>query len=166
VLAYIFPAQYDWVSTRAIAQADDDAPTNAKDDPRTIEAGTPAAASHLTTSTEKVLDARKGSAATTIVVPTGEDQGEKDLRHAKEQTTATVTPAAGDSMGPTSPESDDGDDEDEKEPDRAELQRVFVRASWISGIMALIITIVSDPGPATPAPPAAQPITAGSVLVK
>lgn len=149
VLAYLFPAQYDWVSTRAIAQADDDAPTNAKDDPRTIEAGTPVSSSHAATSTEneKVLDARKGSAATTIVVPTGEGEGETDIRHGKEQTTATVTPTAADSMASPSPESDDADDDDEKEPDRAELQRVFVRASWISGIMALIITIVSDPVP-------------------
>jgi hypothetical protein len=100
-----------------------------------------------------VLDARKGSAATTIVATRegegeGEGEAEKDLGHAKEGgTKATVTPANGHSMSPTSPESDDGDDDDshEKEPDRAELQRVFVRASWISGIMALIITIVSDP---------------------
>ena len=98
------PDDYDWGSTRAIAQAD--------------AGNTPSDATDIIRSSEIVRSSPSSS-----VKAGSPDEKDDDARV---RVSATQ------------------DDEIETEPelDREELQRVFVKAGWISGTLALIITIV------------------------
>lgn len=113
-LALLFPADYDWVGTRAIkTMADEEPPT---------PVGT------------KLADEEDASAPTAVI---GEDEKQRHMD--KDGTRVQINiDAAPELDGEGVVVADDND----QYLDRAELQRVFVRASIISGTLALIITFV------------------------
>ncbi|WWD21775.1 hypothetical protein CI109_106262 [Kwoniella shandongensis] len=128
ILAYFFPGTNDWTATRAIHQADDNASTNAKG---------PAETAHVET----------GDAITPspIQAPIGNEKNPAqsgELAEKRDVTTVTTIGVANRSPFESDDDEYGSDNGTKKELDQEMLQKVFKRASIISGTVSLIITII------------------------
>ncbi|WRT64468.1 uncharacterized protein IL334_001400 [Kwoniella shivajii] len=122
ILAYFFPGTNDWTATRAIHQADDNASSDTK--------GAPTSA--------PVKDYADVGEISSVPISThiGEKNASPSLEKQGNTTIQTI-----DVDHPGMPE-EESYDQVSQELDREVLQRVFNRASIISGSVAMIITFI------------------------
>jgi hypothetical protein len=119
-LALIFPNDYDWQSTRAIAQAEDNAPTDAK----------------IAQCDEPTLEAGQLAREPTVL----SDNEENVAQEGKKHMVAVTVVGAGSGADPIMQAEDDGT---LREVDRDTLQRTFVRAGLISIAFFTAVDFVS-----------------------